>query len=226
MGFVARLFNVFVSPRETFEAVRERPAWVVPFIIIILITAGTTYFMTPLTADMQKDLIENRMENMGASDEQIEDALERAEGNQIAGVIGGAVSVAIMLIVGGLIWLFVSNTILGGEATFGQMMGVNVYRYFIMLVGLLIKLPIMLSQQTINIHFSLAKLFMDEASMNTFLYKFLANIELFNLWSIAVLIVGIATVIRVNISKVWPWAAVLFLIYYLAVSGIQSAIGF
>ncbi len=226
MEFISRFFNVFVSPRETFEAVRERPGWVVPFIIIILVTAGTTYFMTPLTVDMQRDLIENRMENMGASDQQIEEALERAEGNQIAGVVGGAVSVAIMLLIGGLVWLFVGNTILGGEATFAQMMGVNVYRYFIMLVGMLIKLPIMLSQQSINIHFSLAKLFMDEASINTFMYKFLANIELFNLWSIAVLIIGIATVTRTTISKVWPWVAVLFLIYYLAVAGVQSAIGF
>ena len=126
--------------------------------------------------------------------EQIDTAIERSQ--KVMGVmiyVGPVLFTFLMLAIGALIWMFVSNVILGGQTTFSQLLAVNVYRTFIVLLGSLIKLPIMLSQKTLNVHFSVAA-FLPDASKDTLMYKLLAQLEVFNIWSIALLCIGIAIV--------------------------------
>ena len=86
------------------------------------------------------------------------------------------------------------------------------------------KLPIMLSQQTINVHFSLAT-FLSDSAQETFLYKFLSKIELFNIWFIAVLCIGIAVMINKDAKKIWPIVAGLYLVWYLGSSAVGGFFG-
>ena len=122
------------------------------------------------------------------------------------------------------VWLFVSNVLLGGSSRYAQLLGVVVYAGFIGLLGFLIKLPIMLSQGTMNVHFSLATL-MSDASKETFLYKLLANVELFNLWTIAVTSIGIALVAGLKTKKVWPWVALITVLYWVVAAAVGGAFG-
>lgn len=46
MGPGARLIGAIMSPGETFTDVNRKPDWIVPLIILALMTLGTTYFVT------------------------------------------------------------------------------------------------------------------------------------------------------------------------------------
>ncbi len=225
LNVLQRIINVFVAPAATFKAVRLRPKWLTPFLIILVLTLGITHFLKPVAQQVQRKAMIEQLEKQGMSESQIDSQVENLQSMMKIWMYPSALlATAFMLFAGALIWLFISNTIIGSDVNFGQMMGVNCYRYLILLLGSLIKLPIMLSQNTINVHFSLATFMSDEAQ-NTFIYKFLSNVELFNIWSIAVLCIGLAVVARVKVDKIWPWAALLFLIYYAGAAGIGTAFG-
>ena len=225
MNLFSRIINVFFSPSKTFQAVSEKPKWVVPLIISLVLTFGAMYLLTPVIMVDQKSAMEEQMAERGMSSEQIDGAVEQAQKIQ-------KYTIAPVTIVAGLamtfimaaIWLFFGNTILGGSSKYGQMLGVVAYSGFIGLLGLLIKMPIMLSQQTMNVHFSLAT-FMADASKNTFLYKLLANVEIFNVWTIVVYSIGIAIVAKLKVKSVWPWVLILTVLYWVAAAGLGSAFG-
>jgi len=225
MGLLARIINVFVSPASTFRAVREKPKWAVPLVITLLIMLGVMIVLTPIVMEEGRDAMEEKMAEQGLSDEQIDNAVQTAQKVQKFAV--GPSTVVMTLVVTFIVaavWLFLSNTILGGNANYKQMLGVVVYSGFIGLLGFLIKLPIMWSQRTMNVHFSLAT-FMSDASKDSFLYKLLANVELFNIWTIAVVSIGIAVVADLKSKSVWPWVLIVTILYWVAAAGLGSVLG-
>lgn len=225
MNILSRIINVFVSPSQTFQAVSAKPKWGVALVISLLLTFGAMYTLTPIIMTEQKSAMEEKMSERGMSGDRIDQAVQQAQKVQKYTIAPAAAIVGLIMtfILAGL-WLFIGNTILGGEAKYSQMLGVIVYSGYIGLFGLLVKLPLMLSQHTMNIHFSLAT-FMSDAAKDTFLYKFLMNIELFNLWTIAVYSIGIAIVARLKVKSVWPWVLMLTVLYWAAAAGIGSAFG-
>ncbi len=225
MGLVKRIIGVFLSPSATFAAVRQRPNWLVPAIIIVLISLGQVHLMKPVIQKEQQTRIIEKMEEKGVPQEQIDNTLEKSMKAMNYTIYPTVVIVTfINFLIGAAIWFFVGRTILGADVKYAQMLGVNVYRYFITTLGGLIKLPIILAKQTLNVHFSLAT-FLPDAQKETFLYKFLAQVEVFNIWSIAVLCIGIAVVTRTDVKKIWPWVVILFVLWYVVSIGVGSLVG-
>jgi hypothetical protein len=205
--------------------VKEKPKWVVPFIITLLISGAIMYVLTPIVIEESREKMIEQMERRGLSDDQRDQAIEQGIKIQkitIAPmtVVGGAV----MTLIIAAVWLFVSNVLVGGAARYSQILGVVVYGGFIGLLGFIIKAFIMYSRGSMNVHFSLAAL-MSDASKDTFLYKLLANVELFNLWTIAVVSIGLAIVAGVKTSKVWPWVLIISVLYWVAAAAIGGAFG-
>ena len=222
IGFAKRLVGVFLSPTTTFNAVKKQPNWVVPLIVLLVISLAMTIALNPVIISEQTTKTIEKLEERGMNQEQIDEAVQKSQQFMNVSIYAFAVvGTFVVLLIGSLIWLFVSNTIMGGENKFAQLMGVNVYRYFIPTLGGIIKLPIMLSQKTLNVHFSLAA-FMADASKDTFLYKMLMQVEVFNVWSIVVLCLGIAAVGNHNVKKVWPWVVGIYLAWYLITSGLSG----
>ena len=173
-----------------------------------------------VTESLQKQ--QEKMEERGMSQEQIDGIAERTQSWMKYTIMPSAVVVTIVgLLIGALIWLFVGNVILGGSAKFKQLFSINVFRSFIPILGGFIKLPIILNKQTLNVHFSLAT-FMSDALKDTFLYKALASVELFNIWSIAVLCIGVAVACKIKISKVWPIVVIVYAIYFIGQAALSS----
>jgi hypothetical protein len=54
MGLFEKITGIFISPRETFEAIDRKPTWLVPFLITVVMVLG----MTVLTRDIgMQDMI-------------------------------------------------------------------------------------------------------------------------------------------------------------------------
>jgi hypothetical protein len=222
MNLVARIWNVFVSPVSTFKAVRVKPMWVAPFIITLVISAVATYFLTPVIMEETREKIIDSMEERDASNEQIESTVERTEKFQKYSIVPSAIIVgAILAFALAGIWLLVTNVLSGGSATYAQVLGASIYAGFIGVLGLLIKMPIILSQRTMNVHFSIAT-FMSDASQDTFLYKLLAKMDLFAVWGMIVLGIGLAVVGGLKPKKVLPWIVLIYVLYWVVATALSN----
>ena len=225
IGLLSRIVGTFTSPGRTAEAIGAKPNWLVPAIIIILLMLLFTYLAKPVIVQDTVTRIQQMMENKGVPQDQIDTVLNRIESSMGVRMFAGVTATtAFGIFIWAAIWLFISNIILGVQASYAQMLGINVYRYFITTIGLLIKLPIMLSKQTMNVHFSLAT-FLPDDQKTTFLYKMLMQVELFNIWAIVVLSIGIAVVSKLDTKKVWPWVVLVYVVWYVVQAALGSLFG-
>jgi len=217
MGILSRIINVFVNPQKTFQAVKVKPAWIVPALIFVVIMGlfGYIQMTNPGLVQAAKDLAMQKMEGKNLTPEQIDAAMAMADKFRAFTPIQNAIMpLLFFLFIGAGIWLFVGNTLLAGKATYGQMLGVTAYTLLVTGLGTLIKLPIVLAKGDLFVHFSLAT-FMPDSARETFLYKFLMSAtDLFNLWTIALLSIGIAVVCDLKTSKVWPMVVAVNLIVF------------
>lgn len=224
MNPVSRVINAFAAPQATFQAEQEKSLWYVPFVLFLVLTIVGTVIMRPLTQKIQEEKIVETMEKQGLPQEQIDEALERTKNMGAVMTIVPAVLIqTATFFVTAAIWLFVANVILAGNARYVQMLSVTAYSWLVVAVGMLIKAPIMTAKESINVHFSPAVILSNE---NSFIYKLLAQFDLFNIWCFFLVTIGIAVMTGKKAQQVWPWTALFFLIYFLGAAAMQSAFGF
>ncbi len=220
MNFLSRMFGVFFSPQKTMESINHKPGWVVPLIVILLATVILSVISMPVTIPYQLEKQRTAMEERGMSDEEIDQALEMsAKITKFAIPAGGLIMGGIFLVIIALVVWFVGNIILGGETNFARVFSVFLYSSFISLFGGIIKLPIIFSRQTPDVHFSIASFFNPD-SLNKWLYSFLKTIELFQIWQFIVLAIGFAVIYKFSMKKA-GWAMFFLFIVY---SGVMTVL--
>ena len=58
-GFWAKLGNIFASPTKTFEALNEKPTWIAPLLILIVLSVLLTQLAFPVIINAQLDNLRN-----------------------------------------------------------------------------------------------------------------------------------------------------------------------
>ncbi len=225
INFLGRLVGVFTSPGAAFQSIARKPGWVIPLLVLIALNLGYMFVLQPVLVNEQQQKTKQSLEEKNVDSEQQEVILtQSAKWMKITMLPIGAISMFIVVLITAGVWLFFSNTVLGGTANYKQLLSVVTYTSYIGFVGQLIKLPINLTQETMNVHFSLAT-FMSDDLLKTFLYKFLASVELFNIWTVIALSIGIAVVAKLNTKKVWPVVAIVYLVFFVGSAALGSKFG-
>ncbi len=225
MGFLGRLVGVFTSPGTAFQSIAQKPGWVIPLLVLIVLNLGYMFVVQPvLVKEQQQKTIQSLEEKNVDSEQQDAILAQSTKWMKVMMYPSAIIGSFIVVLIAAGIWLFFSNIMLGGDANYKQMLSVVTYTSYIGFVGQLIKLPINLTQETMNVHFSLAT-FMSDDLVKTFLYKFLASIELFNIWTVITISIGIATVAKLNIKKVWPVVAIVYLVFFVGSAALGSKFG-
>src|SRR2546423_3802 len=119
MGAVLDLVRVLFEPTAVFERVREKPRFLAPFLALAVITmaivvAGLPYKNAAMAAQFAQT------PNM--TPEQAQTAMKFAA----VGIVAAPIFVALFLLVNALI-LWVSTSVLGGEAKFATLLSVTTY---------------------------------------------------------------------------------------------------
>ena len=111
--------DIYFAPSKIFTALKEKPQWVMPLIIVLVVVALTA----ALTVNFSRDEIMARQEEalreQGRSEEEIERAMEFTSGPVI--FIGSAVSATIFTAVLMLLFALFVNLFIplfGGESGF------------------------------------------------------------------------------------------------------------
>lgn len=194
-----------------FEDLRERPRWLVPFLILIVVAAvGSVLPRILLPTDVWLDAIrQNLPSGVQMGEEQmtavmttmrspVSVALSALGGILIAG--GGAVLAALFF------WMLFS--ILGGKISFTSSFAVVSYSSLINVLGMVMIVILTLILQRLDIQTSLALI--PALQPNTYLYRLAAQIDFFTVWRVIIMGLGFSVVadvpkVKGYLSVIIPW---------------------
>jgi len=208
-SLVARFFGVIVSPRETYESIVAHPKWLGMLAITVLAVSVllTGFLMTKVGQDAWFDAATR---NPGMTDQQLQ-AVEKMA--PFAGYFAGAsifVFMPLMLVVVAGILFAVFNAALGGNATFKQVFAVVVHAGPIGVLSQLFTVPMNYARGTMTSGTNLYVLVQSFVEENTFVAKLLGMIDIFLVWQLIVLSMGLAVLYR---RRTQPIATTLLVLY-------------
>jgi len=208
-----RIVGVFTSPKETFISLKQKPTWLVPFIIMILTVMIINFFLFDI--GIQDQVMKMQARNIDES--QIQIMQERMSGAikyvQLAAI--PIVTLVFWSILSGIL-LFGTNTILGGTAKFKEMFSLIAWTSLIGALGAIVKAIIIFTKETtIGVSTSLA-MFMQTPALTekpSIVYLLLSKIDLFTIWGLVLWAIGISIITQFSMKKSATFIAVLWIIW-------------
>ncbi len=201
-GLLSRAIGVIVSPRATFEKLVPSPR-VLGALLVVGLLIGLSQGIPQLTPTGRQAAIDSQAQQMerftGHPPTEEEYArLERmAPFRAYATMVFAPAGVAVVTLVMGGIYFVIFNVILGGTATYKQVMSIIAHAGFIGALGALIAAPVQYIQGTANPMgpFTLGALLpmLDESG---FLARFLGFLSVFSIWGTIVTAIGLSVLYR------------------------------
>lgn len=195
----ARVFGVLRSPRATLTAVAGAPRWAGVLVLTFLISTISTAAL--LQTDVGRVALVDQWERTASAfgqnvDDRQYAALEDASSNGTAYAAISSFASGPLLTFGlAALLLVVFNGALGGAATYPQLLAITAHAGVILALRQLIAAPVnytretLASPTTMTIFFSM----LDEASP---VARFFGVIDLFVVWWLAVLAIGLSVLYR------------------------------
>ncbi|MFP4547478.1 MAG: YIP1 family protein [Fidelibacterota bacterium] len=212
-SLLTKIISIFWEPSKTFKAISEKVTAVdiiIPLLLVTIVSWVTIPYVTPIAISEQKSKVE---QSDRFNEEQKEAMLEGIEGgNKAIGYIATPVTIIILSVLLALVLWFVGNFLLGGDRKFMEMWAVAAFAGLIDMVASIIKVPLMVQKGTLNIYTSLA-IFMEESG--SFLFRFMKNIDVFSLWKIIILAIGLSVLYKKKLTTPLTILIALWLIYCL-----------
>jgi hypothetical protein len=205
-SLISRIIGVITSPRATFEGVvrNPKPAGIlfVAALVMGLAVAGPQF-----TAAGREMVMNAQIESLSRNGPPPPEAIQRIE--MIAPflpyitMVSSIIFVPIICLILGAVYWAIFNTVMGGTATFKQVLAIVTHSQVIRALAVLAGIPFMLSHPTMKFGgpFNLSALapMVDETSR---LAKFLGNISVFDLWAAFVTATGLSVLYRKSIGSI------------------------
>lgn len=223
-SLMSRVVGVITAPRATFEKIVAAPRVGGALMLVTIISTLSVGLLLSSERGQQAwlDQAVAQQEAFGntVTDEQYEGMRNMSKYAAYMGAVQFIVGVPLgALIMGGILYA-IFNALMGGSATFKQVMAVVAHSQIISALAFLVTTPINYVKGTMTGATNLGVLFpmLDESS---FAARLLGMLDLFLLWWLFVLSVGIAVLYRRKTSSV---AMVLFGIYFVIALGFAAFI--
>ena len=224
----ARMLGVLTSPRETFANVAAFPRWfgVLALSMTIFAVAQGVFLSTPKG---QAALLDQQVAQMEGFGMKVDDAAYAAMKRQAAYApyIQG---VAILLFAPLMTALFagilfgVFSGALGGNATFRQVFAVLAHGSVLNLLQALFVVPLNYVRGSLSSPTSLGVFFpmLEEGS---FLANVLGGLDLFILWSVALMAIGLSVLYRRKTTGIFVSLVAVYVVIVLAIAAVKAALG-
>jgi len=226
-SLAARIAGVLVSPRDTYADVALHPRWFGVLAVIVLI--GATGVFALMSTDVGKtaamDQQVRMMESFGmkltdAQYARLEQGMSRAP---YTGAIGQAVTLplAAAIIAGILLGIF--TALLGGDAKFKQVFAVVCHSGVVISLAQIFGLPLAYARESLSSATNLAVFlpFLDESS---FAARFLGTIDLFQIWWIVSLSIGLGVLYRKRTAPIAMTILGVYAVIAIVIAAIRTAL--
>ena len=209
-SLVARFFGVLTSPRDTFASVVANPRWfgmLAVCVVAAMVLVGGFLF-TQVGQDAWLDTVTTARQ---MTEQQVQ-TMERIAPYAGYFAVGQMlVFLPLTLLVAAGILFAVFNAALGGEASFKQLFAVVVHAGPIGVIGQLFSMPLNYYRGTMTSGANLGTL-LPMLSETSFASHFFAAIDLFLVWQVIVLAIGLSVLYR---RRTQPIAVSLLCVYAL-----------
>jgi Yip1 domain len=210
LSLLSRFFGVVTSPTETFRSVAAHPKWfgmlALVCVVVAILVGG--FLMTKVGQDAWLDAATARPFGGEVTDQQYAGMQRIAPYVGYFAVAQMFIAIPIIYLVTAGILFVIFNVFTGGNATFKQLFAVITHTGPIGVLAQLFTVPLNFMQGSMTSKTNLAVFFpMTEGS---FLGRLLGAIDLFLIWQVFVLAIGLAVLYR---RRTQPIATILFVIY-------------
>jgi len=203
------LVGVFLDPRRTFESIDRKPDYLVPLLLVIVVGTLFTIITWPIIESTLMQAQIEQLEEQGMTQEQIDQAMSVGK---MFGFIGPAISIILGSLVVSLILLFAGNVMMGGSSKFKKVFSVYCYSGVISILAYVIKLPLALNKNSLEVYISPAALF-PASAQDTILFKVAAVFDVFVIWQLIVVTVGMSVIFKTSFQKAITVVGTLYIIY-------------
>lgn len=222
-SLLSRAIGVITSPRETFEQIVAAPR-VGGALALVALTGALTIGGFLSTDVGQQAWLDQTVEQAEAwtgtamTDEAYANQESMADYAGYMGAVQMIVSVPLLALIIGAVVFAIFNALMGGTATFKQVMAVVAHSQIISALAFLVSTPINYVKGSMTGATNLGVLFpmLDESS---FIARLLGMLDLFALWWLVVLSIGLAVLYKRKTGSV---ATVLFGVYAVIALGIAT----
>jgi len=217
-----KVVYIFTNPARVFYSLRRKPTWVIPFVLILIMTALFSVATKNLMLEYRKEMILN---STTIPEEQKDTILERmdsmsAKSYYIQSIGGGSIGLILVYLLGAGVFFFVGNFILGGKATFKQIFALYVWGNMVSLLELPLKAGLALLKGSVQVYTSLAVL-MDPEQSKTALFQILNAIDVFNIWRVILWGMGFAIIYKFSAKKSYITVVSIYVFYVLLSIGLS-----
>lgn len=229
VGLGARVLGVLTSPRETFERVMADPRWIG---ILVMGVGGVAVLSSALvsTEFAQRSILDQQIASMEASGQPASDEVyERMEqfGRYTPHFTFASVVLTIPIACASLAGMLygVGYGFLGARASFRQVFAVVAHAGVVFVAQQLFVVPLNYVREAITSPTTLAA-FAPTLGDDTFAYNLLGAIDLFHVWWVMILAIGLAVLWK---RRTGPIAATLYGIHAgiaLIIAVLRTNIGF
>lgn len=237
MNEFSRLLGMFFEPKKTFEDIAERPGWLVPMLILIASSLVLIYlFSTHVGWDAYLHRI---MDNNPRIQRLDPDQRQRVISTQLRlaptiAYVGGVLGTPISLLVIAGIAMGIIRGLLGVPIRFVQAFAATTYASLprVIYAGLSMVVLFLKNPEDFDIQNSFASnpgAFMDPEKSSRFLYSMAGSLDVFTIWVILLMAVGLKAAGGKRLSfggalfsVVLPWAVYVFIRAGLAAAGLSG----
>lgn len=226
-GLPARAVGVVFSPRATYAEVARNPRGLGPLVVIIVIGAALNYAFVSTdvgrTALIDQQI--SRMESIGmdVTDEMVAGMERSAPRFGYYSVVSTVVLVPLLVLVTAGIAFFAFSGVMGGGASFKEVVAVVAHSGFITTLQLLFVTPLNCARESMSSATGLG-VFLPMVDPDGLPGMLLASIDFFRIWWILSLSIGLAVLYNKRTSPV-AWSLLAFYgIVVLVVAGVRAAL--
>ena len=232
VGTLARIAGAIFSPQQTFDSIVRRPSWILPVILLCLVSCGVTASFGSRVGwrtFMQKQLESNsRVQQLPPEkrDQLIDQQTKLAPA---IGYIFGTVGTFIFVLIAAAVLFGVFNYFMGTKLSFGATAGIVAHSWLpYVIAGLLGILVIFLKDpSTVDLRNLIASnpgaFLSDDAPK--WLVSLLTSLDIFTLWVLVLQAIGFhsANPKKLTIAKAFLTVLAVFIVFTLVKVGIAAA---
>jgi len=219
MGFGDRVLSVFMAPREMARSLVRRPEWLRALVVVAVVMAVTAMLVTRENAAFTRDMM-SEAGRIELTEEQLARMSEVSTKAYVSRAVGGFFWTGFQALLYGLV-LFLSVKAMGARTRFKEVFAIAAYSGFIAALGAAVMAVVVKLTGTFPVETSLGVL--SGESYWSLGRVALSNLEIFWVWQLVVLGLGLSVIEGLSGSKVIVASVILFLLRLGVLVGITAA---
>jgi hypothetical protein len=227
-GLAARALGVIFAPKATYAAIAARPRVLGALLLILFISCAGTFALLSTEVGQQAAMDQQIQQRQAFGARPLTDQ-EQARMEQLLPYFRyfGAASAAVFLVVISLLlsglFFAVFNALLGGDATFKQVLATVVHSGFIFSLSSFFTLPLNYVRESLSSATNLGVFvpFLDENSLPA---RFLSAVDLVFLWWLVNLAIGLGVLYKRRTGSIATGLLVTYLMIALVIAAVRTAL--